>query len=305
MTRPITVFDTIRIAALGGPDWAINPWGAAWGGHRLFSPAGFLWEYLRTRPRGAAWVAGKGIKASGLASARPRSGPTAWIVDHLVTPRHDEGPCCELLEKAAVHAGRRGAERLFLQLLDDDQLVEMVRPSGFVPCAQVLLLTLPGQSPLLDMAPVSGLRKREPSDDLPLFRLYNATTPADARSGIGVTLEQWKDAQEPRQRGTQELVLEERDGLKGWLRLDVHRMWTTVRLSVQPGWEGDITSLVALAQQESGARILWWEVPESDGGLRLVLERVGFEATGSYRLMVKFLAVRVKKPVLATAPTSG
>ncbi len=305
MIRSITVANAIRIASLGGPDWAINPWGAAWGGRRLFSPARFLLEYLRARPRGAAWVAGKGLKASGLASAKPRSGPTAWIVDHLVTPRYDASPCCELLEKAAIHAGRRGADRLFLQLLDDGQLVDMVRSSGFVPCARVLLFTLSGQGPLLDMTPVSGLRKREPSDDLPLFRLYTATTPADVRSGIGLTLEQWKDSQEPLRRGTQELVLEEGDGVKGWLRLDLHRRWATVRLSIQPGWDGDITSLVALAQKKSGQRVLWWEVPESDGTLRLALERVGFDATVSYQLLVKFLAVRVKEPVLANAPTSG
>ena len=305
MIRPITIADAVRIVALGGPDWAINPWRTAWGGQRIFSPAGFMWEHLRARPRGAAWVAGNGLKATGLASARPRSGRTAWMVDHLVTPKYDAGPCCELLEKAAIHAGSRGAERLFLQLLDDGQLVDMVRPSGFVPCAQVLLFTLPGQSPLLGMEPVSGLRQRESGDDLPLFRLYNATTPADVRSGIGVTLEQWKDAQEPRRSGTREMVLEERDGLKGWMRLDIHRSWTTVRLSVQPGWKGDIRSLVAMAQKESGARTIWWEVPESDGSLRLVLERVGFEVAGSYRLMVKFLAARVKEPVLTTAPTTG
>lgn len=118
-------------------------------------------------------------------------------------------------------------------------------------------------------------------------------------------MEQWKDAQEPRERGTQELVLEERDGVKGWLRVDIHRRWTTVRLSIQPGWEGDIRSLVAMALKESGPRALWWEVPESDGALRLMLERVGFEVAVTYKLMVKFLAARVKKPALATAPTSG
>ncbi len=305
MTRPLTVADIIRIAALGGPDWAINPWVAAWDGQRLFSPASFLWEYLRTRPQGAAWVAGKGLKVSSLASARPCSGPTAWSVDHLVTPRYDEGACCELLEKAAIHAGRRGAERLFLQLRDDGQLVEMVRPSGFVPCAQVLLFTLPAQSSLASTGPVPGLRERDSSDDLPLFRLYNATTPADVRSGMGVTLEEWKDAQEPKQRGTQELVLEERGSVKGWLRLDIHRSWTTVRMTIQPGWEGDIRSLVAMVLKESGPRTLCWEIPEVEGTLRLVLERAGFEVVGSYRLMVKFLAARVKEPVLATAPTTG
>ena len=305
MAHLITVADTVRIASIRGPDWAINPWKTPWGGRRLFSPAGFLWEYLRARPRGAAWVEGRGIKANGVASARPRSGPSAWVVDHLVTPRYDQGPCCELLEKAAVHAGRRGAQRLFLPLLDDGQLVEMVRPSGFVPCAQMSLLTLSGPSAIRDGGPFPGIRGREPGDDHALFRLYNATTPAAVRSGIGVTLEEWRDAQEPGRIGTREFVLEDKDGLKGWLRVDLHRRWATARLRVQPSWEGDIASLVKLVLNESGPRAIWWEVPESDGVLRIALAHTGFEITGSYRLMVKFLAARVKEPKLAAAPTPG
>ncbi len=305
MIRPLTIADAIRIAALREPDWAVRPMGAAVEGRHLFSPAHFLWGHLRARPRGSAWIDTKGMKASSLASARPRSGPTAWIVDHLVTSQGDEVPCCALLETAAVHAARQGAERLFLQLPDERHMVETVRHSGFVPCTQVLLLTLVGRTPLLSTEPAQGLRRRTPQDDHPLFRLYNATTPASVRSGIGVTLQQWKDAQEPRWKGTRELVLEEGDGVKGWLRLDQHRRWATVRLSVQPDWGGDLRSLVALVLKENGTRSVWWEIPESQEGLRLVLERVGFEVAGSYQLMVKSMVARVKEPVLVAAPTSG
>ncbi len=93
--------------------------------------------------------------------------------------------------------------------------------------------------------------------------------------------------------------------MKGWLRLDQHRRWATVRLSVQPDWGGDLQSLVALVLKENGTRSVWWEIPESQEGLRLVLERVGFEVAGSYQLMVKSMVARVKEPVLVAAPTSG
>ena len=305
MIRPLTLADTIRTVVLRGPDWAVRPTGATVGGQRLFSPAAFLWERVRVRRRGAAWVSVKRVKTSGLVSARPWSGPTAWLVDHLVTPQRDEKPCYELLETAAAHAGRHGAQRVFIHLPDEWRHVEMLRHSGFVPCTQVCLLTLPGRSPLLGVEPMRSFRPRVPADDHSMFRLYNATTPADARSGIGVTLQQWKDAQEPRRKGTRELVLEQGDGVKAWIRLDYYRKWATVYLAIPPDFEGDLKSLVALALAEAGPRSIWWEVPESQGALRLLLERVGFEVAGSYRLMVKPLAVRVKEPALAAAPTSG
>ena len=305
MIRPLTLADTIRIAVLRGPDWAIRPTGAAIDGQRLFSPAAFLWERVRVRRRGAAWVSMKRVRTSGLVSARPRSGPTAWLVDHLVTPQRDEKPCYELLETVASYAGRHGAQRLFIHLPDEWRHVEMLRHSGFVPCTQVCLLTLPGRSPLLGVDPMRGFRPRVPSDDHSIFRLHNATTPADARSGIGVTLQQWKDAQEPPRKGTRDLVLEQEGEVKAWVRLDHYRKWATVYLTIYPDWEGDLKSLVSLALAEAGSRNIWWEVLESQGALRLLLERVGFEVAGSYRLMVKSLAVRVKEPALAAAPTSG
>ena len=305
MIRPLTLADTIRIAVLRGPDWAVRPTWSAVGGQRFFSPGAFLWERVRVRRRGAAWVSLKRMKTSGLVSARPRSGPTAWLVDHLVTLQQDEKPCYELLETVAAHAGRHGAQRLFIHLPDEWRHVEMLRHSGFVPCTQVCLFTLPGRSPLLGVEPMRDFRPRLPADDHSIFRLYNATTPVGARSGIGVTLQEWKDAQEPPRKGTRELVLEQGGGVKAWLRLDYYRKWATVYLTIHPDWEGDLKSLVALALAEADSRSIWWEVPESQAALRLLLERVGFEVAGSYRLMVKSLAVRVKEPALATAPTSG
>jgi len=251
------------------------------------------------------WVSVKRGRINGLVAARPCSGPTAWIVEHLVTPHRDEEPCSELLERAAAYAERHGAQRLFLPIPNEWHLMGMVRHSGFVPCTQLLLLTLPGRSPLLGVEPKDGFRPRIVNDDYRVFRLYNATTPAEVRLSIGMTLQQWQDAQEPQRKGTRELVLEQGDGMKGWVRLDHHGKWTKVRVTIDTDWEADPRALVAFVLAETGSRSVWWEVPEYQGILRLLLERVGFEVAGSYRLMVKLLAARVREPSLAPAPTAG
>ena len=305
MIRTPLVTDVVRIAALRGADWAVRPTAARVGGQRLFSPTAFLWDRFRVRRRSGAWVSVEKGRINGLVSARACSGPTAWMVDHMVTPQWDEKPCCELLETAAAYAGRRGAQRLLLNIPDEWHHVEMVRHSGFIHCAQVFLLTLPGRGPLLGVEPVDAFRPRSSGDDHSLFRLYNAATPASVRSRIGVTLEQWKDAQQPRRSGTRELVLEHAGDIKAWLRLDHRRRWTAARLTIHPDWKGDLSSVVALALAAKGSRSIWWEVPESQETLRLLLERVGFEIAGSYRIMVKSLAARVKEPALASAATSG
>ena len=305
MIRPLGLIDAIRIAALRGPDWAVTPTGAASGGPSSFSLAAFLWDRVGPGRRSAAWVSVKGGRVAGLVSARPCSGPTAWMVEHLVTPSRDEEPCYELLERVAGHAGRRGAECLFLHLPNEWHLLEMVRHSGFLPCTRVFLLTLPGRSPLLGVEPIRGFRPRTSSDDYPLFRLYNSITSGEARFGIGLTLQQWKDAQEPRRKGTRELVLEQGGEVVGWVRLDRFRKWTKARLTIHPEWERDPQAFVAFILAEKRSRAICFEVPEYQGALRLLLERVGFEVADSYQLVVKSLAARVTEPSLAPAPTAS
>ncbi len=305
MIRLLNLVDAARITALRGFDWAVTPTGPASSNPSSFSPGAFLWDRFQPRQGSAAWISTKGAKTVGLVSARPCSGSTAWMVKHLVIPLREEGPCCELLERVAAHAGRRGAERLFLHLPDEWHLVEMVGQSGFVPCTQVFLLTLAGRSPLLGVEPAMGFQPWTSSDDFPLFRLRNATTPADVQCGIGATFQQWQDAQDPQRKGTWELVLEQNGESKVWIRLDYYRKWTKIRLVVHPEWEGDPQSLVALALAQKPSRTIMFEVPGYQSVLRVLLERVGFEITGSYRLVVKSLAVRVKEPSLAPLPTAS
>ena len=64
---------------------------------------------------------------------------------------------------------------------------------------------------------------------------------------------------------------------------------------IDPLWRGDLRSLVALVLDQVGSRGVLWEVPEYQESLRLTLEHVGFQMSGTYRLMVKLLVAQIKE----------
>ena len=243
------------------------------------------------------------MRVNGLVLARPRSDRTVWWVEHMVVPHQDEASLYELLDKVVAQTGSRGAERIFLALPEEWHLQETARHCGFLPCVQVFQLTLPGRSTLMEVGPETGFRSRNPGDDFALFRLYNAATPAGVRSGLGLTMQQWKGAQEPPTRRTKEFVLEEGGEIKAWVRLDHSRKVTRVSLTVHHDWEGEQMSLVAFILKERGPRAVRWDVPEYQEDLRIVLKHMGFEDLASYRVMIKPLTVRVRERKMTPAPT--
>lgn len=303
MIRPLALVDTLSIATLKGPDWAIRPSGVRQDGILNFAPAPFLWRRLRFRRSSIAWVSFSGRKVSGLVSARPRSGPTVWWVDHMVVPHQDETSGYGLLDKVAAQAGSRGAQRIFLALPEEWHLQETARHCGYLPCVQIFQLALLGRSTLIGVNPETGFRDRQSGDDHALFRLYNATTPSGVRSSFGLTLQQWKDAQEAPTRRTKEFVLEQDGEVKAWVRLDHSNSVTRVRLTVHGDWRGEQMSLVSFILKERGPHALRWDVPEYQEDLRIILNHVGLEDLASYQVMIKPLTARVSERKMAPAHT--
>ena len=72
---------------------------------------------------------------------------------------------------------------------------------------------------------------------------------------------------------------------------------------IDPLWREDLRSLVALVLDQAGSRGVLWEVPAHQESLRQALERVGFQMSGTYRLMVKLLVAQIKEP--ANVPVSA
>ena len=313
MIRPLTLTDTVRLVGLAGSEWVVrrgrlseetsHPSGALIKGLPSFSPAAFFLDWLAESRRESIWISVDGWHLSGLASACRRAGPTTWGVEHLVAVPGEEERCSDLLEVLAGYAGQQGAERVFLRLPDEWRLIDLARRSGFALCTQLLAFTLIGRTALLGIPPpVQTHRMRLPEDDHPLFELYTAATPAEVRIGIGLTLQQWKDAQEPVGKWTRELIVEQDGSIRAWVHLVTRRRDIRVQAMVDSSWEQDLRSLVAFVLDQAGHRSVIWEVSAYQELLRLTLERVGFQASTTYQLMVKSLVARVKEP--ATAPAS-
>ncbi len=206
-----------------------------------------------------------------------------------------------LLGKVAAEAGRRGAERVLLNIPDEWHLMDSASRSGFRPSMEVRVLTLGGRATLIGEEFETGFRPRMPDDDVPLFHLYRRATPPEARFAMGLTMSQWKDSQEPHGRGTVERVLDGQDGIAAWVRLDRERGRVRVRLTVAPSWKGDPCSLIAFVLEEAGASSLWWEVLGHQESLGALLEQIGLETAGVYHLMVKALAVQLEATEMAPA----
>lgn len=301
MIRALTATDLLRLALRRGPqgsDWAHR------GGER--GRASLVWtlpalvqERLLLRYSGATWVSAQRTRIMALASARARAGPTSWGVEHLVVPQDQEEQCLPLLEEMARRAGQAGAERLFLLLPEESPLEPVARHAGFLLCTRFLFYA--GASAHHSWPPPArGLRRRKRQDDHHLFRLYNSGTPPEVRSGLGLTVQQWKDAQERTTR-SRDLVLEEGGAIKAWLRLTRRGKALRAELMADPALADEVPALVGLARIQARAAPLLWQVSEFQGPLRLTLESRGLLPTRSSRLLVKPLAVRVKKPRLVPA----
>lgn len=301
MLRPITLADSIRIGMMRGSNWAGQPAAAAAsGGRASFSGVSFLRRHLRPRGKEVAWIATEGGRITSLASAIPASGDTAWRVDHLVVGE-DDLAAVTLLGKVASEAGRQGAERVLLSIPDEWQIMDSASRSGFRPSTKVKVLTLNGRAALMGEEFEKGFRPRMPDDDIPLFDLYLRASPSEARFAMGLTLSQWKESQEPCGSGTVEHVLDGKDDIAAWVRLDRERRNVRVRLTVDPSWNGDPRSLIAFVLEKTRSRSIWWEVLGHQESLGSLLEQIGLETAGVYHLMVKAMAVHVEAPEIAPA----
>ena len=309
MIRSLTLTDMVRLVSLKDSEWVVRrsrvPEAlsqSASSGLPPFALPAFLLDRFVEHRRENIFGSIDGGRITGLASACRHAGSTSWGVCQLVAVHGDEQSCGELLETLGGHAGEHGAERLFLLLPDEGGLVDVGRKSGFSPCTSLTVFTLLGRAALVGAAPLQRHRPRLSGDDHALYRIYNATTPSEVRETAGLTLQQWADAQEPRSKRTRELVVEE-EGIRAWVRLDSRRRYVRVRSMIDPLWRGDLRSLVALVLDQVGSRGVLWEVPAYQESLRLTLERVGFQMSGTYRLMVNLLVAQIKEP--AAVPVSA
>ncbi len=244
-----------------------------------------------------SWISVRGATIRGLVSARRRARPSAWEVDCLIDADEDKSVCLSLLERMTQGLAKAGAERIFLRLSAVSPLCGVVRQAGFFPYCRERLYRL--EKPGGTEAPELPLRPRTKVDLFGLYQLYNAVTPASARSIEGLTLREWQAALEPWSGRPTDLVLEDDGIIVAWLRVLAEGHKGRFALMVHPGRRRDAGALIRAALARLGARRpIFCLVPVDADVLAPALRRHGFAVAADYVT----LARRVLRPIEELAP---
>ncbi len=235
-----------------------------------------------------------GMGLSSLASARVRSGVRAWEVDRLHLQESDQA--LDLLEEVVCAAGARGAEKVFLRVLSDSQIVDVARRAGFFPYYEEIHLT--GREWLADeedlasnqtekLGGYSAMDRAKP-DSHGLFQLYCAATPQQVREGIGLTFGQWRDSQEESRPHRNEAVLKLDGKIVGWQMREPFGGTTAGQVLGHPDHPDMTPHLVRMSYGTQN-----WLVPSYQEHAADLLARRGLHEAGRYTMLIKTVTVPV------------
>ncbi len=258
---------------------------------------------LQPRSKVSALVCAEDGSFRSVASFRPRSGPSSWEVSHLYADPDSYGALTDLLEQVGVASAYGGAERVFLRVEADSDIIPDARRAGFFPCF--------GETLYRERGPASELGrglfdadahsvKRRPGHDHALFRLYNETTPVKVRQLTGMTLEQWKDSREPMGRRSRERALELEGEVRGWIGTSIRSGVGRIEVTLRPDCAALAPDIVEFGLRSLvKAKSVVALAPDYAPLLGGALEERGFRAEGEFAVLVKSLARMARQPVAA------
>lgn len=244
--------------------------------------------------RGRNWVSLRDGLPIAIVTAGPRWDTQSWDLRQLVMGQGVDESLPPLLDVVSRTAASLGAKRVFIRLRHDDPATRGVRLAGFLPCFGETLYRGTPIRQTLDGRQL--LRERQAHDDYNLFRLYNMTTPADVRSTVGMTIEDWRSSMETPRGHRTEYVLESAGGLASWVRCVRRSSTGLLSMIFQPSAEEGIASAVEFGLGSlSEATHVFCLVPEYQADLGRVLAYHGFEAVSKFEVLANTTAVRVEQ----------
>ncbi len=249
------------------------------------------------------WISVKGATLRGLVSARKRGSKAAWEIDCLIHTDEEPDVLLNLLEQVTEDAGRAGAEKVFLRVAADSEILRDCSASGFALCMREHLFAATG--PRKVEAPSFGdsavFRRWAKSDAYDTFRLYNRATPEPVRHAEAATFREWSSSREKisPNRGTRQWVFQTADGISGWLRTaadgELGRFDVIVDVAATDLLDKLIdAALVRLSEQS----LLLTLVPDFAVGVVERLQQRGFQERGEFVV----LARRTVRPVEIAEP---
>ena len=306
------ISDALRCTLVNAPRGPNLVWPRGWfldGGD--LSPATLWKETLVQRHDRVTQVQWEGMRLGALASARVRAGRRVWEVDRLYLPSEglptgggqsdlqpDDIPI-RLLEHLIQAVGAQQAERVFLRLPSESQVVPLAQRAGLLPCFEETLLERPARRIRDDRAATKATvsRERVAQDKYPLFQLFSAATPQHVRAALGLTFDQWWDAQET-QLGRQEERLTEQNGrLTGWLSIWSRHGVEAGEVMAHPEHPESLSALANLALARPNP--MRWLVPDYQEMTKNLLMYHGFEEKAKYVVLIKTVAIREMTPDMA------
>jgi len=259
------------------------------------NPLGTALDQLLGFARGrSVWVSVQRQRLQGLVGARQRGGRQAWEIDYLVDATRGHEAVAGLLDCAIADAGRAGAEKLFLRLASDCELMPVVLETGFQPYQESTLYYRAGN---LTPAAVEGLRDLATMDSYFVFRLYNACTPENVRRFEAATFAEWQAAQDRRwlKHGVQ-MVVEREGGVAGAVSAAPNSNGISIDLLVEPMAADNVVPLVGAACSALDAPFAAVEVlvPSTADGLPERLKDAGFQPQRDFISLMR----RTTRPIM-------
>ncbi len=213
-----------------------------------------------------------------------------------------------LLTHACQQAGGRGVERLFARLPEGGRGVHLFSQVGFnVYTREDLFCLSHGKVAKIEPQPEAAIRPYRPEDTIALQHLYAAVASrlvqqaenASGRYGL-FPPDVW-----PMSSARRGYVLQQSDKVVGCLTVRSGRMghWLSVLLHPQAyDRAGDLIAHGLVVLRDTPPGPIYCGVREYQGGLRAVLEDLGFTLFTSRALMVKHTTVRVTDSVRKLMP---
>jgi len=232
------------------------------------------------------------------------NGPLIWQIKSLFAQGNDAFELDETLALLAREAAAAGAIHLNCRVLEDSPVLVATRRAGFVQSRREFLYHLPvGEGPRdgsVESAAIDlGLRRRIPSDDITIFRLYSAGTPVEVRTHAGMTFDEWISGIESPSQTGQEYVLEGEGQIEAWIRIFDSETTRYFEIMVHPDSHGSVPQLLECVVAGSGNKVAMTMVPEYAISTITALELKGFQGTGTYHSLVRTMAKRVAQPAAA------
>jgi hypothetical protein len=253
------------------------------------------------------WISVKGATLRGLVSARRRGSKAALEIDYVIDAAHDDPDVLmSLLDRVAADAGRAGAEKVFLRVAAESDVVRTACSTGFTVFLKEHLLATEGPREAAAVNEPARLRRWGRADAYPTFRLYNIWTPESVRRMEAATFREWQAARErivPK--GAQQRVMEQDGHIAGWLRAGASGETGRFDLMAEPARHELLDVLIDAALARLGEQsILFSLVPDFAPALRERLLERGFEQREEYVVLARRTVRPVAVPELAPVITA-